>query len=399
MSKNKKIQAIIPLYHPHVGGMEVNSKHTYKYLAERGWDIKIITPNVPHEQSQLPENEIIDGVAVNRLPVAQFGYNPFGLGIQYFEQHLIVFHQYRLNPALLVALVEFVLKVFGKKRNTVILSAHGYFSAAPESLPQGFKFKVMYLLEKLFAFCVLQFVVDGIRAVSETEKRGLIQKGFPARKITVISNGLDEQAFDPAVGYKASGETSYLVQSLHPYILQVSRIDKVKNIQTVLRALPLLKNPITYVIAGNIALDGREYYEELKELVRQLGVEERVKFLGPVSGHDKFYLMRRAMAVVQLSISEGFGNAVFEAMSQGAICIVSKGNALEDIVEHERNGYNIDMYDFQSLAKIIDTIYEHLGTEKIQAMKQQAIKKTRDRSWRDVALDVEHFYLGLLGTV
>ncbi len=395
MGKYKKIQALMPLYHPHVGGMEMNSRQTYKHLAELGWEVRVITPHVPVEGPVPPPQEHLDGTTVSRIPKWIYGYNPFALGIQYLKSEIIVLHHFHLNPGLLIAIISLVLKWIGLKRNTIILSAHGYFSSAPEAIPQSPKFKVIYWIEKHIGLPILLQVVDGVRAVSSVEKEALVQRGFPAEKITVIGNGLDSLAFDPAIGFKASGATISQTLSLDPYVLLLSRIDRVKNIDTVLRAVPLTETPVLFVVAGNIASDGYEYHQSLLDLVDELGIRSRVTFLGPVSGYDKFYLMRRATVFVQMSISEGFGNAVFEAMSQGCVCVVSAGNAMEDIVTHDVNGFVHGVYDYGSLARTIDFIVKNQYTPKIQTMKKEAVNRTLGRTWKDVAVEIERFYLGL----
>jgi trehalose synthase len=99
-----------------------------------------------------------------------------------------------------------------------------------------------------------------------------------------------------------------------PLVVQVSRFDRWKDPQGVIRAFQMArrKRECTLVLVGNVAIDdpeGPEVYESL------LGAkEERILIL---SGEDSSFvnaLQRRAAVVMQKSLREGFGLTVSEAM-------------------------------------------------------------------------------------
>ena len=88
--------------------------------------------------------------------------------------------------------------------------------------------------------------------------------------------------------------------------------------------------------------------------------------------------MRHAKAMVHMAISEGFCNAVHEAMSQGVPCIVSKGTALEELISDGTNGYCVISDDVSGVAEKIGTI--------IDPEHHSAVKKMGSRNIAAVAV-------------
>lgn len=115
-------------------------------------------------------------------------------------------------------------------------------------------------------------------------------------------------------------------------ILTVSRLDGIKNIEGVLEVLPeLLKiNPeIKFKIIG----EGR-YEGFLRETVKDLFLESHVDFLG--YRENPFFEIQQVDLFVLNSHSEGFSNALTEAMLQGIPCLATNvGEAPNMIVDGE----------------------------------------------------------------
>jgi glycosyltransferase involved in cell wall biosynthesis len=111
-------------------------------------------------------------------------------------------------------------------------------------------------------------------------------------------------------------------------LLVLGRINWKKRIDSVIDALPALPG-VRLIIAGN---DEESLTPRLREQAERLGVADRVEFHGPIFGDAKFELLARATIVVQMSISENFGNAVLEALMMATPVIVSPGVGLADDV-------------------------------------------------------------------
>jgi N-acetylgalactosamine-N,N'-diacetylbacillosaminyl-diphospho-undecaprenol 4-alpha-N-acetylgalactosaminyltransferase len=128
--------------------------------------------------------------------------------------------------------------------------------------------------------------------------------GLSADRIVAINNPIDLEAI--AAGAREQPE----VVCRKPFILAVGRLMKVKNFEMLIRAYAVSGLSRNLVIAG----DGPRR-AALEEIARACGVADRVVFTGFVK--NPYALMRQADLFVQSSDTEGFPNALVEAMAVG----------------------------------------------------------------------------------
>jgi len=166
-----------------------------------------------------------------------------------------------------------------------------------------------------------------VHFTAEAEQVEVVSLGIPMRGV-VIPLGIE-----PA----QTGDASLLF-SHHPgqdngsSLLFLSRLDPKKNVEGLLRAFSLLANELPdtrLVIAG----DGEAgYVAELKKLAVELGLADRVVWLGHVDGDHKAAALAAAQVFVLPSFSENFGIAAAEALMAGLPCVLGKGVAIADKV-------------------------------------------------------------------
>ena len=93
------------------------------------------------------------------------------------------------------------------------------------------------------------------------------------------------------------------------------------------------------------------YFEELKKTVRELGLEERVKFTGKRS--DVAGLMQALDALVVNSKSEAFVIVALEAMACGTPVIATQVGGIREMIEHKNNGWLVPFGDERLLAEAL----------------------------------------------
>lgn len=111
-------------------------------------------------------------------------------------------------------------------------------------------------------------------------------------------------------------------------LLFLSRLHEKKNVPLVLRALASVSGAsrqIELTIAGG---GDSGYRRELEQLVNELGLQTRVRFVGHVDGDAKRRVLLDADCFVLPSANENFGLAVAEALAAGLPVIVTPGVAL-----------------------------------------------------------------------
>jgi glycosyltransferase involved in cell wall biosynthesis len=113
-------------------------------------------------------------------------------------------------------------------------------------------------------------------------------------------------------------------------LLFLGRLHPIKGIENLLQALSLGKENVMLDVCG----EGDEAYEaQLRALVLKLGLVDRVRFHGGVSGEAKVQCFAQADLCIVPSFTEGFATVVAEALAHGVPVIASKGTPWREIEE------------------------------------------------------------------
>ena len=180
------------------------------------------------------------------------------------------------------------------------------------------------------------------------------------------------------------------INPLHKVLLYVGRIAKEKNVNLLFEAaaLALGKDPsLRFWLVG----DG-PYREECSMLSRNLGIGDKVKFVGfvPRDQVDQYY--SAADLFIFSSMTETQGLVVNEAMAHGLPAVVVQGGGAGSFVQDGINGFLV-RNDAQLFAKMIlkilgdDVLYAHLS--------QHARTSSRSYSVKDMADDILKVYRGV----
>jgi GalNAc-alpha-(1->4)-GalNAc-alpha-(1->3)-diNAcBac-PP-undecaprenol alpha-1,4-N-acetyl-D-galactosaminyltransferase len=160
------------------------------------------------------------------------------------------------------------------------------------------------------------------------------QKTIQTDKIIIIPNPIDEYLISKRKFY---GDRLNI-------ILTVGRLDENKNQRLLIEAFSNL-NPENWklIIVGDGIL--RDVY---KKLVKDLDIEQKVEFVGNVQNVWDYYNQAKIFAFT--SNSEGFPNALLEAMSFGLPCISTDcPSGPSEIIINDENGYLIEVNNRKQL--------------------------------------------------
>jgi glycosyltransferase involved in cell wall biosynthesis len=181
-----------------------------------------------------------------------------------------------------------------------------------------------------------------------------------------------------------------------PMLLFLARLHPKKGLERIVSALAdtASLNTAHLLIAGS----GEPQYERsLHHLCEQLGIAERVHFLGFLKEGQKRQALLGSDLYVLPSASENFGISVLEALNAGLPSLVSTGVALHDLVAKESLGGVIDL-DAPS-TNLGDSITLLLSsTDDLQAMGMKARRYTQEHySWTSIATELKTIYARLIG--
>ena len=140
-------------------------------------------------------------------------------------------------------------------------------------------------------------------------------------------------------------------RSSPPYVFAVGRLVPQKGFDVLLRALAQTRWPHHLLLAG----EGPEC-AALERLCQELGLSERVTWLGRQSHDQVLERCAAASAFVLPSRHEPQGIVVLEAMSVGTPVLASAVGGVPETVQHGVNGYLFPNGDEAALAALIDQV-------------------------------------------
>ena len=196
---------------------------------------------------------------------------------------------------------------------------------------------------------------DLVVTMGEGAARFFEERAGPAA-IRVVPGGIDGARFRPGPTPPSRD------------LVLASRLVPIKRIDVFLRALARLAVAIPGVTAA-VAGDG-PLRSELEALARELGLEERVQFLGPSTAVEEE--LRRSRVFVLSSDSEGLPLSVMEAMMCGLPAVVSDVGDLPDLVEDGVNGFRVARRDPEALASRLQCLLADQG--RLEAFRAAALR-------------------------
>jgi teichuronic acid biosynthesis glycosyltransferase TuaC len=164
---------------------------------------------------------------------------------------------------------------------------------------------------------------------------------------TVIYNGVDARMFAPPSAASPSRS-----------ILSVGNLIPIKGHELLLRALAAVLPQYPDVSVDMIG-DGPEY-QRLTRLASECNLTDRVRFLGRQSREQVAEAMRRCMMFALPSRYEGLGCVYLEAMSTEKPVIACRGQGIDGIIHHGRNGWLVDPGSVQELITAFSTLLQNL---------------------------------------
>ena len=226
--------------------------------------------------------------------------------------------------------------------------------------------------------------VAGVATIYESLRVELVERfGIPEANVHTILNGADFDVFNPDVGGFA-GPIPF-----DRYCLFVGRLTPRKAPDLLLHAL--VEAPeARCVFAGDGPMRAG-----LEALAAELGVRERVAFLGSISPDRLAPLYANADLLVIPSFSEGTPLVAFEAMACGTPVLSSRIAGLPELVHDWSTGFLVKPGDVGQLAMAIRFLTA--DPEALARMGEEAQRRVRKRFlWPNVARQYLALYHSLL---
>src|SRR5512140_1306089 len=195
----------------------------------------------------------------------------------------------------------------------------------------------VYLTERLslalYRGSKMPFIV-----VSPSTYQDLIERGFDPSALVQIGLAVDHNLFRP----------TGVPRSPTPLIGYFGRLKKYKSVDQLLLALPAVLRDVPALKA--VIVGEGDDRPRLEALVRQLNIQDAVRFTGFVSEQEKVTLLQQMWFKVATSSKEGWGLTVTEANACGTPAIASNVPGLRDAVQDGKSGLLYRYGDVEDLA-------------------------------------------------
>jgi glycosyltransferase involved in cell wall biosynthesis len=210
-----------------------------------------------------------------------------------------------------------------------------------------------------------------------------------AAAVVANSNGLRQLAntFDPrfesSIIPNGVNLESYRIEPrdwFFPRLLSVGRVVHQKGLDLAMRALGGLKE---FDWEWRIAGDGPQMHG-LQSLAVELGLQDRVQFLGWQSREQLTKCYQEANVFLFPSRHEGMPNALLEAMASGLPVIASCIAGNEELVVDEKTGYLVPAEDVEALRTALKKMFSDSALrEQMGAASRQIVEE--NYSWESTA--------------
>lgn len=347
------------LYYPFEGGYVESIHQLAKKLQENNIDISIITCNTHKTKSE----EIMDGIKVYRVPC----WNPSFLNNTYpipnvfsllkilknIKKPNFISTQTRFFPTSIVGFI------YAKLKNIKILHTErgAYHPESSNFIVSWFGKIVDHTFGRLI-FKYADYLICVSAAVAQFCKR------LGAKNPLVIHDAVDIDFWKQE---KKEQENITLAF--------VGRVIYGKGVQDLFEATKNINN-INIKIIGDGA-----YLNNLKKLVADLNLSDKVSFLGNKSRHEfKDIICKKNTIFVHPSYSEGFPNAVLEAAAMGLPIIATDVGGTKEILPDEKYGIIVPPKNISILKEKILYLVENKNVR--EQMGQNAQKYIEENfSW------------------
>lgn len=211
---------------------------------------------------------------------------------------------------------------------------------------------VKRVLDLLGARAILRGAAACI-AVALAERPHYEAEGVRADRIVVIPNGLRLEEYDvlPARG---RFREQHGIAADAPLVLFVGKITPRKGVDVLIRAIGVLPRAVQLVVAGSFQMPE----EPLHTLAGELGVADRVRFVGLLTGVDKLAAYVDADTVAYPSQHEIFGLVPFEGLLCGTPAVVCDDSGCGEVLRAAGGGLTVRYGEVAALASALAALLD-----------------------------------------
>ncbi len=210
------------------------------------------------------------------------------------------------------------------------------------------------------------------------------------------------ESVDPSFSKKFSNEQKSEFKKKYSidknYILYTGGLKRHKNLRMLIKSFAILVNEYGYkgdlfilgAVRKNMAISQFIYYrvEDLEKYVKMKNLNKRVRFFGGIPQDDMALFMQEAECFISLSLYEGFGLPVLEAMTSGTPSVLSNLGAYPEIAQD--GGLFVYPYGPHRVAQALNSILSNKNLS--EDLKNKGLRRSSFFDSKKIATRVLEIY-------
>lgn len=252
---------------------------------------------------------------------------------------------------------------------------------------------VSWLKKKLYNFVVKKASENAkkVFTVSQYSKKEIARVcDIPPSKIAVTYNGIDHERFRPISNTRLLQQVARDYKISKQFILYVGQWAGHKNLVRLLEAFKKVCDKAEYRDKFELVIVGRprQYFQEVKDKINELGLKKDVVLPGFVDDEDLPALYNSARLFAFPSLMEGFGIPPLEAMACGVPVVSSDATSLPEVLEKAALYFNPKDVD-----AITGALIAGLTDAKLrESLVAKGLKQAQKYSWEETARETLREY-------
>jgi glycosyltransferase involved in cell wall biosynthesis len=238
---------------------------------------------------------------------------------------------------------------------------------------------ILRLTKHRLGYRMMNRMFDQVLTVSEQVRQFSLETDhLSPGKVTTLYNGVDLRKMSEKSGnYRAS----LSIPPSAPIVVTVGHVRRVKGIDVFVEAAAKVVQEIPdaiFMVVGRIT--EQEHFAKVQARIAELRLERNVRFFG--ESEDVLSILRECDIFFLPSRSEGFSNALIQAMACSLPCVATRVGGNGEAIEEGGSGYVVENEDAESAAaRIFDLIR---NPEKAKQMGARGRRIVEQRFTTDI---------------
>jgi glycosyltransferase involved in cell wall biosynthesis len=362
-----RILITTPVFPPDLGGPAVYVPSVARYLIGRGHHVKVIAFCSDPKPTGYP-CEVVSilpasmSVRYLRAFFAVLKHAP-EFDVVYVQEHLALLHvlaaRLRGKPVMMRMMVDGAWEISHRK---------GWIGGdtidAFQTREYGWKVRCMRNLQRRWWGASSRLIAcsNYLRTIA------VGRYGVSGDKVQLIHNAYNGPAADSLLDTPTQARAKSGLAEGPRYLLTVCRLMVWKRVDGIIRALLSLPEDVHLLVAG----DG-DMLEPWKQLAGELGLAQRVHFLGNRPYAEIPLLMRASEIFVLNSEYEGLSHTLLEVCALGTPAIATDIGGNPEVIEHGANGLLVPAGDTAELARAIARLLD--DKELQQRFREEGLRR------------------------